>query len=63
MRWRIGDPVRFTGVVALQAAVQAGDAAGVELLDEHPALAQLRLVQALPVGSTVELTTGPAKRE
>ena len=28
---------------------------GAKLLDEHPALAQLRLVQALPMGSTVEL--------
>lgn len=27
------------------------------LLDEHPALARLRLVEALPAGSTVELTT------
>jgi regulator of protease activity HflC (stomatin/prohibitin superfamily) len=29
-----------------------------KLLDEHPALARLRLVQALPHGSTVALTTG-----
>lgn len=28
---------------------------GAKLLDEHPALAQLRLVQALPMGSRVEL--------
>lgn len=28
---------------------------GAKLLDEHPALAQLRLVQALPMGSTVEI--------
>ena len=28
---------------------------GAKLLDEHPALARLRLVQALPPGSTVEL--------
>lgn len=150
VRWRIGDPVRFTevvahpfasvylavqlalrdavtaleadavarsartdvGAVALQAAVAAGDAAGVEvlkvlvkdvilpgdlraayaevvtgrqralaqleaaraetaaprslasgvkLLDDRPALAQLRLVQALPIGSTVELRTGPGE--
>jgi regulator of protease activity HflC (stomatin/prohibitin superfamily) len=32
---------------------------GAKLLDEHPALARMRLVQALPHGSTVELTTGP----
>jgi regulator of protease activity HflC (stomatin/prohibitin superfamily) len=152
VRWRIGDPVRFTevvadpfgsvylavqlalrdavtsldadsvarsarsdvGAVALRAATVAGDAAGVEvlevvvkdvvlpgelraayaevvtgrqralaqleaaraetaalrslangakLLDDHPALAQLRLVQALPIGSTVELTTGATKRD
>ena len=30
---------------------------GAKLLDEHPALARLRLVQALPPGSTLELTT------
>ena len=28
---------------------------GAKLLDDHPALARLRLVQALPPGSTVEL--------
>ena len=28
---------------------------GAKLLDEHPALARMRLVQALPTGSTVEL--------
>ncbi len=32
---------------------------GAKLLDEHPALAQLRLVQALPMGSKVALTLGP----
>ena len=31
---------------------------GAKLLDEHPALARLRLVQALPPGSTVELLAG-----
>jgi len=31
---------------------------GAKLLDEHPALARMRLVQALPPGSTLELTTG-----
>lgn len=31
---------------------------GAQLLDRHPALAQLRLVQALPVGSRVTLTVG-----
>lgn len=29
-----------------------------KLLDQHPALARLRLVEALPPGSTLELTTG-----
>ena len=29
---------------------------GAKLLDDHPALAQLRIVQALPMGSTVELS-------
>ncbi|MGC4109381.1 MAG: slipin family protein [Nocardioides sp.] len=29
---------------------------GAKLLDDHPALAQLRIIQALPPGSTVELT-------
>ncbi len=32
---------------------------GAKLLDEHPALARMRLVQALPMGSTVELALGP----
>ena len=38
---------------------------GAKLLDEHPALAQLRLVQALPPGSRVELVQAgrPASRE
>jgi regulator of protease activity HflC (stomatin/prohibitin superfamily) len=31
---------------------------GAKLLDQHPALARLRLVEALPPGSTLELTTG-----
>ncbi len=31
---------------------------GAKLLDDSPALAKLRLVQALPHGSTVKLTTG-----
>lgn len=31
---------------------------GAKLLDEHPALARLRLVEALPPGSTLELSTG-----
>lgn len=30
---------------------------GAKLLDDHPALARLRLVQALPMGSTLELRT------
>jgi regulator of protease activity HflC (stomatin/prohibitin superfamily) len=30
---------------------------GAKLLDEHPALARLRLVQALPPGSRIELVT------
>ncbi len=30
---------------------------GAKLLDEHPALARLRLVESLPPGSTLELTT------
>ena len=34
---------------------------GAKLLDDHPALARLRLVQALPYGSTVEL--GVTERE
>jgi regulator of protease activity HflC (stomatin/prohibitin superfamily) len=29
---------------------------GAKLLDDHPALAQLRIIQSLPVGSTIELT-------
>ena len=29
---------------------------GAKLLDDHPALAQLRMIQSLPVGSTIELT-------
>jgi regulator of protease activity HflC (stomatin/prohibitin superfamily) len=29
---------------------------GAKLLDDHPALAQLRIIQSLPIGSTVELT-------
>ena len=28
---------------------------GAKLLDDHPALAQLRIIQSLPVGSTIEL--------
>jgi regulator of protease activity HflC (stomatin/prohibitin superfamily) len=32
---------------------------GAKLLDEHPALARMRLVQALPMGSTVKLSTTP----
>lgn len=31
---------------------------GAKLLDDHPALARLRLVEALPPGSTVELVSG-----
>jgi len=31
---------------------------GAKLLDQHPALARLRLVESLPPGSTLELTTG-----
>ena len=31
---------------------------GAKLLDEHPALARLRLVESLPPGSTLKLTTG-----
>mgnify|MGYP001073514909 CR=1 FL=1 len=34
---------------------------GAKLLDDHPALARLRLVQALPMGSTLELRT-PGER-
>ena len=29
---------------------------GAKLLDDHPALAQLRMIQSLPIGSTIELT-------
>jgi hypothetical protein len=29
---------------------------GAKLLDDHPALAQLRIVQSLPPGSTIELS-------
>ncbi|MBZ5737446.1 slipin family protein [Nocardioides mangrovi] len=53
---------RARGLAQLEAA-RAETAAlrslanGAKLLDEHPALARLRLVQALPHGSTVELTT------
>ncbi len=36
---------------------------GAKLLDEHPALAQLRLVQALPLGSTVEISLGSVVRD
>ena len=38
---------------------------GAKLLDDHPSLAQLRLVQALPPGSRVELVQAgrPASRE
>jgi hypothetical protein len=36
---------------------------GAKLLDEHPALARLRLVQALPYGSTLELTVGDSPSE
>jgi regulator of protease activity HflC (stomatin/prohibitin superfamily) len=28
---------------------------GAQLLDDHPALAQLRIIQSLPIGSTIEL--------
>ncbi|HTW17775.1 MAG TPA: SPFH domain-containing protein [Nocardioides sp.] len=51
---------RTRGLAQLEAA-RAETAAlrslanGAKLLDEHPALARLRLVQALPPGSTVEL--------
>ena len=31
---------------------------GAKLLDQHPALARLRMVEALPPGSTLKLTTG-----
>lgn len=34
-----------------------------KLLDDHPALARLRLVQALPPGSRVELVHEPASRD
>jgi regulator of protease activity HflC (stomatin/prohibitin superfamily) len=34
---------------------------GAKLLDDHPALAQLRLVQSLPAGSTVEVVQRPAE--
>ncbi|GAB3255808.1 slipin family protein [Nocardioides dilutus] len=36
---------------------------GAKLLDEHPALARLRLVQALPYGSKLELSVGDAPPE
>lgn len=36
---------------------------GAKLLDEHPALARLRLVQALPYGSTLELSVGDSPSE
>lgn len=29
---------------------------GAKLLDDHPALARLRIIQSLPIGSTIELT-------
>lgn len=53
---------RARGLAQLEAA-RAETAAlrslanGAKLLDEHPSLARLRLVQALPHGSTVELST------
>lgn len=43
------------GVVALRSLAN-----GAALLDKHPALAQLRLVQALPMGSRVVLTVSDA---
>ena len=54
---------RTRGLAQLEAA-RAETAAlrslanGAKLLDEHPALARLRLVQALPHGSKLELTVG-----
>lgn len=54
---------RTRGLVQLEAA-RAETAAlrslanGAKLLDEHPALAQMRLVQALPYGTTVKLALG-----
>jgi len=57
---------RTRGLAQLEAA-RAETAAlrslanGAKLLDDHPALARLRLVQALPYGSTVEL--GVTERE
>jgi regulator of protease activity HflC (stomatin/prohibitin superfamily) len=55
---------RTRGLAQLEAA-RAETAAlrslanGAKLLDDHPALARLRLVQALPHGSTVELGVPP----
>jgi regulator of protease activity HflC (stomatin/prohibitin superfamily) len=54
---------RARGLAQLEAA-RAETAAlrslanGAKLLDEHPALARLRLVQALPYGSKLELSVG-----
>lgn len=54
---------RTRGLAQLEAA-RAETAAlrslanGAKLLDDHPALARLRLVQALPHGSTLELSVG-----
>ncbi|MBJ7356186.1 SPFH domain-containing protein [Nocardioides sp.] len=59
---------RTRGLAQLEAA-RAETAAlrslanGAKLLDEHPALARLRLVQALPYGSTLELSVGDAPSE
>lgn len=57
---------RARGLAQLEAA-RAETAAlrslanGAKLLDEHPALAKLRMIQALPVGSKVEITAGELK--
>jgi regulator of protease activity HflC (stomatin/prohibitin superfamily) len=54
---------RTRGLAQLEAA-RAETAAlrslanGAKLLEEHPALARLRMVQALPIGATLELTLG-----
>jgi hypothetical protein len=69
-RTLIGSPVttKTRGLAQLEAA-RAETAAlrslanGAKLLDEHPALARLRLVQALPYGSKLELTVGDSPSE
>ena len=54
---RLRGPAQLEAARAETAALRSL-ANGAKLLDESPSLAKLRLVQALPPGSTVELTSG-----